>query len=152
MKAPVVTLLLALSAITMPCAAQSTVRRIDLGSAIDTTKPLVRDLARTAIAYFRLPSPGRTQTPLWVTVGRRAGALYDLTARDLYSGSARAIIVGIDAVSLDSTLFTIKTLFEYVDSASASVQPIAIQRLYARRNAAGAAGPHGWQLMGAIEE
>jgi hypothetical protein len=133
-----------------PACAQVPVASIALGWAVDTAGSPVRELARTVVAYYRLPQPGRTQTSLWRAEEQSRYPLYDLTARDLYKAGIQATIVGIAPATPDSSLYVIKTLFAWVDSTGGGIQPLGLQRLYANRAGNGRSGA--WKLSGALHE
>ena len=103
----------------------------------------MREIVRTLLAYFRLPHPGRTPTSLWSTEEQARFPYYDLTADMLYQGFP-ATIAEVTPAAADSATWVIKTLFARADSDGANIQPLGLQRLYARRSA------DGWQLGSAL--
>jgi len=122
---------------------QRPVEVVTLGWAVDTTDSPAREIVRSLLSYYRLPHPGRTPTPLWSAEEQARFPYYDLTADILYQGFP-ATIVEVTPAAADSTIWVVKTLFARADSDGTNVQPLGLQRLYARRSAAD------WQLGGAL--
>ena len=135
-------ILLSLSSV-QAAVSQRPVEVVTLGWAVDTTDSPVREIVRTLLAYFRLPHPGRTPTPLWSAEEQARFPNYDLTADMLYQGFP-ATIVEVTPTAADSATWVVKTLFATADSNGANIQPLGLQRLYARRSG------DGWQLGSAL--
>jgi len=136
------TVLLFLSSV-QAAVSQRPVEVVTLGWAIDTTGSPVREIVRTLLSYFRLPHPGRTATPFWSAEEQARLPYYDLTADLLYQGFPATVVEVTPAVA-DSSLWVVKTLFARADSNGTNIQPLGLQRLYARRSA------NGWQLGSAL--
>lgn len=126
-----------------PSGAQVPVERVALGWAIDTTTSPTREIVAVVLSYYRLAHPGRQPTPLWSQDEQARFPYYDLTADLLYQ-QFPATIVEVTPVSEDSTTWVVKTLFARADSDGADIQPLGLQRLYARRTG------DTWQLHGAL--
>ncbi len=97
-----------------PVVAQRPVEVVTLGWAVDTTHSPVREIVRTLLAYFRLPHPGRTPTPLWSAEEQARFPFYDLTADILYQGFP-ATIVEVTPAAADSAVWVVKALFARAD-------------------------------------
>lgn len=126
-----------------PSEAQAPVERVALGWAVDTTTSPTREIVATVLSYYRLARPGRQPTPLWSPDEQARFPYYDLTADLLYQ-QFPATIVEVTPVSTDSTTWVVKTLFARADSDGTDIQPLGLQRLYARRTG------DTWQLHGAL--
>lgn len=143
-RPPICAVLLSLSSV-QAAVSQRPVEVVTLGWAVDadTNQSPMREIVRTVVAYFRLPHPGRTPTALWSAEEQARFPYYDLTADMLYQGFP-ATIVEVTPATADSATWVVKTLFARADSGGTNIQPLGLQRLYARRSA------DGWQLGSAL--
>ena len=132
--------------------AQVPVTSITLGWAVDTAVVPVRQIVQTLTAYYELPQPGRTRTPLWSAEEQTRYPVYDLAASQLYRARVPATIVRVSPATLDSSVYIVQTLFAVADSAGKNIQPFGLQRLYAKAATPGSGAPYGWQLAGALAE
>src|SRR5450759_1480750 len=121
--------------------AQTPAPCVHLSFGVDTTLPIVRDIARLTQAYLLRPDTSAQSRGLWSARSPSDTRLGD-PATQAYQGFP-ATIIGITGVGADDSLYVVKVLHASADSNGARVRPLALQRFYAVRapNA-----PYGWQL------
>lgn len=116
---------------------------VSLGFGIDTTRADVRSIVRLAVAYVARNGTAPLPDPLWLDAEQRAGRRHDLAANFVFQGFP-ATVVGVIPTGPANDEYVVKLLFARIDG-TGNVQPIALERLYAVRQAGD------WRLSGALD-
>jgi len=121
--------------------AQTPAPCVHLSFGVDTTLPIVRDIARLTQAYLLRPDTSAQSRGLWSARSPFEARLGD-PATQAYQGFS-ATIIGITGVGADESLYVVKVLHASADSNGTGVRPLALQRFDAVR---APSAPYGWQL------
>jgi len=125
--------------------AQVSTPRVNVSFGIDTTVKDANDVVRLVRAYLAKPDSSARSRGLWSTAtdfDRRVG---DLTS-EVYQGLP-ATIISLAPDGLDDTAYVIRVLYAYADSTGQSINPVALQRLYAIRESG---APFNFRLSGTL--
>jgi len=126
---------------TLP--AQSAVAALSTSFGVDTTIPNVGAIVRVMRGYLAHPDSVGRRSELWSTRDPRDRRSGDVTAILAYQGFP-ATIVGVIGTDAGDSLYIVKTLYARADSGSQAVRALALQRIYAVREAGG------WRLSNAL--
>jgi hypothetical protein len=117
-----------------PMCAQSAAPSVGVGFGVDTTIADVRDVVKLMRAYLAKPDSSAQSSGLWSAsdgLFRRAG---DVSGAQAYQGFP-ATIVGIVPATAGDSVYVVKILHASANARSRQVSPLALQRLYAVREA-----------------
>ncbi len=149
MSKPMLAIACILGFAAAPLAAQRAVPFNGASFGIDTTAADVGEIVRLVRAYLAGPGvvsdSAAEAAGLWHAGSPADGPAGDLTRGYAYQG-APARVVGVVSAGAGDSIYVVKVLYAWSDSAGA-VNPLALQRLYAVR---APAAPYGWQLSGAL--
>lgn len=134
-----------------PARAQMPVPAVSLGFGVDTTVTDVGDIVHLMRAYLAQPDSTARARGLWSSASAFDRRVGDLTAPEVCQGFP-ATIVGVTGVTVEprtrtDTAYVVKVLYARYDSTQHRVAPLALQRLYAVREAG---GPFPFRLSGAL--
>lgn len=133
------------SVATGPLGAQTPSPSVSTGFGVDTTIADVRNVFSLVRAYLAKPDSSARSRGLWSTGNDFDRTVGDLTAWLVYQGFPATVIAVIPAVPGDS-IYVVRILYANADSAG-RVSPLALQRLYAVREAG---APYSFRLSGAF--
>jgi hypothetical protein len=141
----VATVIVAAFVVAVEVHAQVAPATVSVSFGIDTTITDVGGIVRLVRAYLANPDSSARSRGLWSTAtdfDRRVG---DLT-NSAYQGFP-ATIVGVASDGPGDSVYVVRVLYASADSTRRRISPLALQRLYAVREAG---APFGFRLTGAL--
>lgn len=129
-------LIVPLAALGSPAAAQLPVHglQLALGFGVDTTAAPARDVFELWRRYLEEPSDS-ARASLWSRSERAKWPRYDLLGPYVYQGFSRFTVVRLSPAAGLPDTWVISTLVSSVDDSTRAVQPLALYRVYAAREA-----------------
>ena len=123
--------------------AQRAVAAVSTSFGVDTTIADVAAIVSVMRAYLAHPDSVGWHSELWSTRDARDRRWGDLTATLAYQGYP-ATILGVIGTDPGDSLYVVKTLYARADTSSQAIRTLALQRIYAVREAGG------WRLSNAL--